>query len=103
MPNSLEVQFDEAMWDIYRRARDEAGYTATIFRDMVGRQGGLQTARTLINSKVPSDGYTRLWELGRLDLTVEAIVLQSSNFHSLFTEQELEICEKRLRDYGYED
>jgi len=102
MPDALEIEFHEAMLDIHRRAKEEAGYNASLFLQMVGNRGGLQAACTLINSKAPSDGYTRLWELGRLDLSVEAVVLQSSRFRSLFTEQELEICEKRLRDYGHE-
>ncbi|MYA35073.1 MAG: hypothetical protein F4058_03985 [Rhodothermaceae bacterium] len=101
MPDALESQFHEAMLDIYRRAKVEAKYNASVFLQMVVDQGGLQAARTLINSKDPSSGYTRLWELNRLDLSVEAVVLQTSDFHTLFTEQELEICKKRLRDYGY--
>lgn len=102
MPDDLEGQFQEAMMDIYRRARVEAKYNASFFHQMVVDQGGLQAARTLISSKEPSSGYTRLWELNRLDLSVEAVVLQSSHFHPLFTEQELEICKKRLRDYDYD-
>ncbi|MXZ33033.1 MAG: hypothetical protein F4234_09205 [Gammaproteobacteria bacterium] len=98
MPDALESQFHEAMLDIYRRAKEEAGYNASLFLRMVVDQGGLQAARKLINSREPSSGYTRLFELDRLDLTVEAVVLQSSHFHPLFTEQELEVCKTRLRD-----
>lgn len=68
MPTTLEVAFHEAMEDIYRRAREEAGYNATVFRGMVAEHGGLETARRLINAKKVSDGYTALWERGRLDL-----------------------------------
>ena len=101
MQNPLERQFHDAMIDIYWRAKKEVGYDATLFHQMVANQGGLQVARTLINSNKLSSGYTRLWEKKRLDLTVEAVVVESSRFHPLFTEQELEICKKRLRDYQY--
>ena len=101
MPSALESKFHEAMLTIYRRAKVEENYNATIFRNMVVDRGGLDAARTLINSTKPSSGYSKLVELGRLDLSMEAMVVQSNEFHTLFTEHELEICRKRLRDYGF--
>src|SRR5207247_11299621 len=55
----------------------EAGYNATIFLRMVSDRGGLATAKYLINSPTPSVGYTHLYERGRLDLTVEAMVVST--------------------------
>ena len=101
MPNQLEEEFYEAMCDIYRRAKRETKYNARRFIQMVERDGGLATARYLINAKNVSEGYTALWELKRLDLTVEAMILKNEKYHSLFTEDELEICAERLRQYGY--
>jgi hypothetical protein len=74
-------QFDGAMFEIYNRAKSEAGYNATIFLRMLGDRGGLATAKYLINSPKPSDGYTQLYERGRLDLTVEAMVVESPTWH----------------------
>lgn len=99
--SSLEEQFHEAMLDVYRRAHDEARYTATRFLTMVSERGGLETARILIHSATVSEGYTALWERGRLDLTVEAVILDHPKWHAHFTEEELAICRKRLSDYGY--
>ena len=45
MPD-LSKQFDAAMFDIYRRAKQEAGYNATIFLRMITDRGGLATARS---------------------------------------------------------
>ena len=101
MPTQLEVEFHEAMEDIYRRANEEAGYNPTVFRRMVADHGGLEAARRLINSEKVSDGYTALWERGRLDLTVEAMVTATPVFHSLFTTEELGVCRRRLREYGH--
>ncbi len=56
----------------------------------------------LIHADTVSDGYTALWEKGRLDLTVEAMIIASDRFHSLFAQDELSICSRRLADYGYE-
>jgi hypothetical protein len=71
-------QFDGAMFEIYNRAKSEAGYNATIFLRMLRDRGGLAAAKYLINSPKPSDGYTQLYERGRLDLTVEAMLVESS-------------------------
>ena len=101
MPTQLEEKFHSAMEDIYRRAKEETGYNATAFRRMVAEHGGPETARRLINAHTVSDGYTALWERGRLDLTVEAKVIETPLFHGLFTRDELEICRRRLSDYGY--
>ena len=97
----LEGQFDEAMYTLYRRARDEAGYNATIFLRMLTDGRGLRTARTLINAPKPSDGYTALWERKRLDLTVEALV-QDARWRPLFSQEEIERARRRLSQYGYE-
>jgi len=96
----LERQFHAAMLRIYTRARDEAHYTAKRFRRMVGKHGGRETARILLEAPGVSEGYTALWERRRLDLTVEALVLQPA-WRGLFTEEELAITAKRLKDYGY--
>lgn len=100
--DDLTRSFDLAMLSIHRRAKAEAGYSATAFLGMLNSRGGLQTARQLINSSKPSEGYTRLWEMGRLDLTVEATVIVDTRWHPLFRAEELERARKRLRDYGYQ-
>lgn len=97
---SLERQFNLAMEDIYRRAKSEAGYTPSIFFQMISDRGGLATATYLINAPKPSDGYTRLYELGRLDLTVEAVVVENKKWHELFTTSEIERARMRLVQYG---
>jgi hypothetical protein len=68
---------------------------------MVVEHGGLETARILINSSTVSEGYTALWQLKRLDLTVEATIIDHPKWHPLFTDQELAICRQRLVAYGY--
>lgn len=101
MSHPLEAVLTAAMFNIYRRAKDEAGYKATIFLGMLKDHEGLATARTLINSARPSDGYTALYERGRLDLTVEALITEDIQWHGMFEEAELERARRRLRQYGY--
>jgi hypothetical protein len=87
--------------DIYVRAKTEANYPASIFHRMLIQQRGLATAKQLINATTVSDGYTALWERGRLDLTVEAVVIDNQKWHQLFEKSELAKAKRRLDDYGY--
>jgi hypothetical protein len=96
---SRAKEFDGRMVKIYQRAKAEAGYPATRFLHMLEEHGGVQTAHILLASTTPSDGYTALWERGRLDLTVEALVLEQD--WGLFSEVELARARRRLKDYGY--
>jgi hypothetical protein len=96
----LEKEFHKRMVDIYRDAKS-IGYTATRFLSMLNEHGGLETARILLHSPHVSEGYTALWERGRLDLTVEAVLLEPQ-WSELFTTSEKAIAVRRLRDYGYQ-
>ena len=100
MPSALEVRFNAAMVELYRRAKAEAHYTGTRFLQMVTEHGGVETARILLHTPNVSDGYTALWERGRLDLTMEALVLLPE-WNDLFTDDERAIARQRLTEYGY--
>jgi hypothetical protein len=97
---NLEGAFHTAMVDVYQRAKREAGYHATYFIQMVSDRGGLATARHLLHASSVSEGFTALWERRRLDLTVEAVVLQE-RFAALFSDEERKIARNRLAEYGY--
>lgn len=93
-------EFHQAMALIYQRARDETGYTATYLLSMLAEDGGVETARRLLASATVSTGFTSLWNRGRLDLTVEALVLEP-RFAGLFTPDELDIARGRLGQFDY--
>jgi len=97
----LVKQFDVAMFKIYQAAKTEAGYTASVFFRMLNDRGGLSTAKYLINADQPSDGYTALHLRGRLDLTVEAMLVENKKWWPLFSDSEIERARKRLKDYEY--
>ncbi len=98
--SDLRSQFDQAMFGIYHRARAQCDYNAIRFLQMLFEKGGLATAKHLLASGAPQEGFVRLWECGCLDLTVEALVLQE-RFRSLFTDEELNEAHRRLEDLGY--
>ena len=96
--NILEMRFHKEMVDIYKKAKAECDYNATYFLQMVTKYGGVETARRLLATQVPSEGFTKLWEYGRLDLTMEALVLKPE-YTTLFSEGETRIARERLEQY----
>jgi len=96
-----ELAFHAAMVDVYARAKAEARYHATYFLGMISDIGGYQTAKYLIHTDRPSDGYVALYDRQRLDLTVEAVVLLPE-WVDLFTDDERAIARRRLTDYRFD-
>ncbi len=101
MTATQEESFRVAMVQLYNDAKNDLGYNATYFIQMVSELGGVGTARQLLNATTVSTGFTTLWEHHRLDLSVEAHVLRPE-FRDLFSRQELQIAKRRLNEYGYE-
>ncbi len=101
MKDALQQQFQERMRQIYDQAKDECGYTATRFIQMVNTDGGLATAKKLLAANGYSEGLTRLWEAKRLDISMEATILQEP-WRQLFTESELKLARRKLQELGYE-
>ena len=75
-------------------------YTPTYFIQMVYEQGAVNAAKALLRSKEPAEGLFTLWELGRLDLSIEAMALMRK-YRSLFTPDELATAKNRLDDLDY--
>jgi len=98
--SKLEMAFHERMRQIYDQAKNECGYTANRFLQMVNADGGLKAAKKLLSARGYSEGLTRLWEEKRLDISMEATVLHEP-WSELFTEQELSIASKKLAELGY--
>ena len=73
----VRALFHQEMLNIYKEAA-AFGYYPTYFLRMVTEQGGLAAARQLLRDGTVSDGFTRLWQEGRLDISVEAVVLGPS-------------------------
>ncbi len=96
----LEKSFEQDMREIYAVAKRECGYNATRFLQLVGEKGGLLAAKQLINKPSGTEGFTTLWEHGRLDLSVEAHVLKPK-YESLFSQEERQLCRDRLIEFGY--
>ncbi len=98
--SQLELAFHERMQQVYDQAKDECGYTATRFLQMVNTDGGLQAAKKLLGTGEYSQGLTRLWEEKRLYISLEATVLNEP-WCELFTKQELSVAKRKLEALGW--
>ena len=97
---TLADEFHKAMnQDVYEAALKECGYHATIFRGMLATKGGLQTAIELLSSSSIQYGFEKLWECGRLDLTMEHLVIQE-RWSGLFTSDQVAVARDRLSEYS---
>ena len=97
---NLEGSFHEEMLKIYEEAK-EFGYYPNYFLGMVVEQGGLSAAKHLLGGNQLSEGFVRLWEEQRLDLSVEALALRDP-WTALFTDEELTEAQRRLDGAGYD-
>jgi hypothetical protein len=84
------VEMDRSITTMKR----EIGYNPVRFQQMIGAHGHIETAKRLLKGQDTSDGFTRLWEAGRLDLSVEWFVLK---YDMLFTDEERETAHRRLK------
>ena len=96
----LEERFHDSMLDIFWLAGRATGYWASYFLRGVRNKGGVTEARDLLRKTGTSPGFERLKAEGRLDLSMEAIVIKPE-FASLFNAQEIETAQQRLDDVGY--
>ncbi|MCE0864453.1 HNH endonuclease [Pseudomonas alloputida] len=75
-------------------------YKPNEFLKMLGSIGGYKTAVSLLTKPKVSDGFTRLYLERRLDLTVEAVILES-RWARYFDEHLISSAEERLIKVGY--
>ena len=97
---TVEAEFEEALWRSCRESR-VLGYKPIAFEIMLDDQGAIETAHLLLATFEYQDGFRRLWELGRLDLSLECHVLMPI-YRALFTADELDEARKRLRLLNYD-
>jgi len=95
----LEEQFHGAMIKIWE-AEKALDIHASIFKRMIDEYGGVEAAKRLLAKKEYQEGFTRLWREGRLDISMEALVIQE-RFRPLFTEDEIAESHRRLDDLKY--
>ena len=96
----LEKKFRNKIMNSYKMAQKDLNYNPKLYIQMIEDKGAVEAAKALINNPKVSLGFEKLWEKKRLDLSLEAAVL-NEEYHTLFTAEEIEICRSRLEGCGY--
>lgn len=97
----LMADLREAMLGIYQRSLRDTGVNHALFHQMIMDRGAHATALHLVHAPKPSDGYTDLFLKKRLDLTVEALVLETK-WQPIFTDETRRLARKRLAEYHFD-
>jgi 5-methylcytosine-specific restriction protein A len=103
MPEDLEAAFHQKALEIYETAKRECRYNATRFLQKIRKDGGLRAAKAWLlkrsGGNKPAQGFLKLLDYGRIDISLEAVVLQEP-WNTLFTPEELTVAQKRLQKYS---
>jgi hypothetical protein len=95
----LELDLTNAMRSNLREIAKAIG-PRTRFTPMLNEHGATETWRRL--KRGPTTGFVELWEAGRLDLSLEALVVEHPKYHALFSDEEIAEMREELAQYGYE-
>jgi hypothetical protein len=96
-----ESQFTESdlyshLQELIVRCKEELDYTPTYFIQMLEEHGAIRSVSQLVLDPKVSEGFTKLALEGRLDLSVESVVLESP-WSSLFDEDVIQAAKIKLR------
>lgn len=91
-----EELFHNDMLSIYRSVGKATGYWANYFLRAVRKKGGLTYAKQALSKKEDvQDGFFKLIEVGKPELSMEALVVLDE-FQDLFTQSEINEARRRL-------
>lgn len=78
-------------------------YFPTAFLKMVVSDTDVvEVTRQLIHKKGGTSGFTELYLNGRMELSVESIILEEK-YRGLFSKEDLQVAYDRLKEHGYPD
>jgi len=100
MNQEQNARFTEFLFSKAAETERDVQYRPTLFLRMLNENGGYETAITLLSARNPSEGFTKLWELKRLDLSIEALVVESE-WRASFPMELIVKSERLLQGSGY--
>lgn len=95
--NHLEHQLRQEFLRAVDICINQYEYHPTRFLQMLGNLGPINTAINLVMEPRYHEGFTKLWELNRLDLTVEAIIRRDP-YNQLFAQEVLDRARIKLEE-----
>ncbi|BFM07091.1 DUF3732 domain-containing protein [Halioxenophilus aromaticivorans] len=95
-PQVTESDLYSYIQELVVRCKEELNYTPTYFIQMLNELGAIRAVSQLVLDTEVSEGFTKLALEGRLDLSVESVVLESP-WSSLFDEDVIRAAKIKLR------
>jgi len=96
----MKTDFDKRVQQSIDEMREKYNYSPTVLINMIDKHGTIEAVRRLINSSKTPYGFTKLWELNALDLSLEAIILEEK-WKNLFSEEDRKKAKKKLIKHDY--
>lgn len=84
-------EFTSALLLAIDTAQAGHGIRQAQLRKAVEAHGGVAAVKEYLKKRRPSDGFDALAQIGRLDLSMEALAV-SKKYHALFTDEEINGC-----------
>ena len=102
MNDTLKNKFTQDILDSIEESK-KLGYTPTRFIQMLQAENndGYALALKIVNKNFQY-GLEKLWEIKRVDLTMEARIIKPE-YKDLFSEEIRKLCERKLKQYGYKN
>ena len=100
----LATRFEQDMRADSREYTRATGTNPSRYLQMIADIGAIDTARVLGANPEFHEGFTRAWESGCLDLTVEYLMLYARDgaHRPLFSDEELKTARRKLKQVGIE-
>ena len=96
---AFEEELRKDMINIYNTAKKEINYKPSHLLKMISNIGAYETAIRIVTKQNVTSDFERLWESGRLDLSVEALLIRK--YSKVFSQEVIEMCKKNLSEYKY--
>ena len=96
----LEKKLQQEVIQNCEIAEKEYECKMTKFLQTIERFGIVKTAQEILRKGRTSDGFNKLAEAGRLDLTMEAVIVKGE-YAELFTDEQVNDCYRLLCEKGY--
>ncbi len=90
----LAKSFEEELLENAETAKSKYGYNPTYYFRMINQNGGVKTAKILIEKTIKeglAEGFLKLVEYNAVELSMEASVCKAK-YNSLFTDDEIKLC-----------
>ena len=98
--SKAELEFQKVLLEKCKEAEEKCGARCKRLANNIEKYGAVKTAKEIIRKSNVSDGFDALEKAGRLDLSMEAVVVDN-RFGELFTDDEVNYCFEVLCECGY--